>query len=150
MLETRGNLWQLAQGSNLVLTTNGAVKANGECVMGRGIALEAKSMFPMVPKRLGTYINQYGNRCFNLGQWQYDGKTYRLISFPVKHKWFEDADITLIAQSCIQITDMANKFNWGTVWMPRPGCGNGKLDWDTLVRPVLANLLDNRFIVTTF
>jgi len=149
MLEMTGNLWALAAGSNLVLTTNGVVKKDGGCVMGRGIALEAKTRFPEIQYMLGNYINQWGNRSFNLGQWQSSMALYRIISMPVKHKWNEQADINLIIKSCHQLVSMANKFGWDKLYLPRPGCGNGSLDWNN-VKPVIEVILDDRFIVCTF
>jgi hypothetical protein len=43
---------------------------------------------------------------------------------------------------------MADKFRWQHIVMPRPGCGNGGLDWAD-VEPVLSKLLDDRFTVIT-
>ena len=33
----------------IAITTNGFVKATGECVMGRGCALTAKRLYPQLP-----------------------------------------------------------------------------------------------------
>lgn len=145
MRQAAGDLWGYAKNSVLVITTNGAVRKDGACVMGRGIALEAAQSFPEIPFRLGNYIKQYGNRCFSLGKW---GK-YHLVSFPVKHHWKEEADIQLISTSARQLVEMADKYGWGHVFMPQPGCGNGRLLWRD-VEPVLAPILDDRFIVCTF
>jgi hypothetical protein len=35
---------------------------------------------------------------------------------------------------------------WQRVVLPRAGCGNGGLNWEMAVRPVLADILDDRFI----
>lgn len=138
------DLWNLAHGAVLAITTNGTVKKDGACVMGRGIAREAAEKFPELPYRLGNYLNRYGNRCFNLGIWE----NYRLVSFPVKHNWWEKADISLIECSARQLVEMAVKFNWERIFLPRPGCGNGGLKWEQ-VKPVLENVLDDRFVVCT-
>jgi hypothetical protein len=34
------------------------------------------------------------------------------------------------------------------VLVPRPGCGNGQLDWED-VKPILLDHFDDRFIVVT-
>lgn len=149
MLEAKGNLWTLAQNSNLVITTNGAVTKAGDCVMGRGIAKEAKDHFPGLSSLLGGYIKQYGNRPFNLGVWRSNTTSYRLLSMPVKDVWFHDADIRIITDSASKLFVMANKFGWDRIWLPRPGCGNGHLDWND-VKPYLDQILDDRFIVVTF
>jgi len=143
-VETVGDLWDLARGSVLVITTNGCINRHGACVMGRGIALQAKQRFPGVALKLGGYIRQYGNRCFNLGVWE----GYRLVSFPVKHQWDQPADLELIERSARQLVEMADKFGWECLYMPRPGCGNGRLSWSQ-VRPVLERILDERFVVSS-
>lgn len=146
MLEIRGNAWDVYLDYDvLCITSNGFVKSNGECVMGAGIAKEAKEKFPKVPRILGAYIKKYGNRCFKLAK---VNDTY-LVNFVVKHNWWENADIDLIIKSCKEVTEMANKFGWKKILLPRPGCGNGKLNWSD-VKPILSHLLDDRFYVITF
>jgi hypothetical protein len=145
MMQSSGILWDLAENKILVLTTNGTIKKDDACVMDRGIALEVAQRFPEIPYTLGRYIKQYGNRCFNLGNWG----AYRIVSFPVKHHWRDAAGIELIKTSAEQITQMADKYGWEQVFIPRPGCGNGKLSWKE-VGPVVASILDDRFIICTF
>jgi O-acetyl-ADP-ribose deacetylase (regulator of RNase III) len=71
----------------------------------------------------------------------------KIVSFPVKHQWFDEkADIFLIRRSAKQLVDLANMTNWQTIAMPRPGCGNGGLDWED-VKPVIESILDDRFVV---
>ena len=146
MLEVKGNAWDVYLDYDvLCLTTNGFVKSNGECVMGAGIAKTAKTKFPKVPHILGTYIKKYGNRCFKIAK----VNDTHLVSFVVKHVWWDKADMDLIRKSCKEITEMADKFGWEKILLPRPGCGNGKLKWND-VKPVLSDLLDDRFHVITF
>lgn len=65
MLEAYGNIWDLApEYDTVVITTNGYVKKNGEAVLGRGIAKEAKEIFPDLPLKLGKRITEHGNLCF--------------------------------------------------------------------------------------
>jgi hypothetical protein len=144
-VEMTGDLWELARGGVLAVTTNGCVDGRGEAVMGRGVALQAKRRFPGVAAKLGKYIQQYGNRCFDLGQFG----EYRLVSFPTKDRWDRPADLGLIARSALQIVEMADKSGWPAVYMPRPGCGNGRLRWDQ-VRPILEPVLDGRFVVVSY
>lgn len=144
-VEVTGDLWELARHGVLVITTNGSLNNLGECVMGRGIALEAKKRFPDIAKKLGGYIQQYGNRCFNLGRYG----DYRLVSFPTKHNWNLPADPELIASSARQLVEMTDKFGWSVVYMPRPGCGYGRLSWEQ-VKPILEPILDGRFFVCRY
>lgn len=143
MKEIVGNLWDYhKQGCWVVITTNGTVKTNGEAVMGRGIALQAKERFPGLSYDLGQEILKLGNI---LHYWGQEG----LLFFPVKHNWWEKADISLIERSAEQLRDFFDatiKDYPVPVCLVRPGCGNGQLDWKD-VRPVLEKYLDDRFVI---
>lgn len=142
MIEVRGNLWEYPADVR-VITTNGTVKKNGECVMGRGCAAEAKARYPDLPLVLGQAITGLGNEAFWIPV-----KDGVIVTFPVKHNWYEKADIKLIETSAKKVSVM-RALEGRTIVMPRPGCGNGGLRWDD-VRPVLAPILDDRFHVITF
>lgn len=53
MKEIYANLWEV-EADLRVVTTNGAVRRDGACVMGRGCAREAKERYPGVEYRLGS------------------------------------------------------------------------------------------------
>lgn len=142
MIEVRGNLWEYPADVR-VITTNGFVKKNGECVMGRGCAQEAARKYPELPHILGMAIQSEGNVAMFFPM-----KDDYLVTFPVKHNWFEKADLDLIAQSARKIASMAGLRN-KVIVVPRPGCGNGQLKWED-VRPVLEPILDDRFHIITF
>jgi len=156
MREAHGDLWQLALEAHadaLVITTNGFRKSSGECVMGRGCALEAKLRWPELPARLGDYLHQYGNRCF---RFRLRGLDADLVTFPVKPERGPDgkpgfsakAELPLIETSTRQLVEMAVRFGWKKVYIPRPGCGYGQLSWED-VHPILADILDDRFTAVT-
>lgn len=145
MREIEDNLWEVSCDLR-VITTNGAVRSDGACVMGRGCALEAKQRFPGIDLKLGRLLREHGNRVMRLAQLT-DGS--ELASFPVKHHWKEEADPALIQRSAHQLVALANRFDYTNVIIPHPGCGNGKLSWEQ-VRPILSEILDNRFTVITF
>lgn len=148
MKEVYGNAWDLIKTDYdvLCLTTNGTIKANGECVMGRGIAFEAKQRFPLIPKIVGDVLKKHGNVINMIGNIKLgkSGKSVYIYTFPVKHNWWETADIKLIERSARQLVETANKNDWKKVLLPRPGCGNGHLNW-TEVKQMLEPLLDDRF-----
>ena len=126
----------------IAITTNGDINRFGACVMGRGCALQAKTLYPNIAIKLGTYLQKYGNRVFNMGIW---GK-HHILTFPVKHHWHEMADPKLIVTSCEQLIHALNKFDIPSIALPRPGCGNGHLNWNT-IKPLIAPLLDDRVTV---
>ena len=145
MIEVVGNLWTYSPCDVRVITTNGTVKKNGECVMGRGCALEAKRMFPSIAEYLGDCIRRSGNHVHFLV-----GGNTEVWSFPVKHQWMEKADPALIYRSAEELRAAVDERSAvRVVVMPRPGCGNGQLLW-TDVRKVLSPILDDRFHVIHF
>jgi hypothetical protein len=164
-----GNLWD-QECDALCITTNGFIKRDGSNVMGRGCAKEAAEWDPGLPHRLGTMIQEHGNRCLRLGRVDGAGSPW-LVSFPVKpvhdtydgtnavahmaREYVEGARVPgwackakpdLILRSARQLRDMADKWKWEHVVLPRPGCGAGELHWDD-VESILAPVLDDRFSV---
>lgn len=144
MKEIFGDIWNYYNRGNggwLVVTTNGTVNKQGKCVMGRGIALEAANRFPTLPQLLGSKIRSDGNNVHVFPD-------IRVISFPVKHNWYEKADKNLIRSSLNQLVEMIAS-EVGPIFMVRPGCGNGNLKWeiDGIRDLVTAILDDDKFIV---
>jgi len=139
MKEAQIELWDVTNGWK-VITTNGSVNKKGLAVMGRGCALEAATRIPMLPKFLANALEKTGNKVY---VWDYN-----IITFPVKHKWNEKADLELIKKSSRELVEIANKLSMKKVYLPRPGCGYGYLDWE-IVKKELEPILDDRFIVIT-
>lgn len=141
MREEFGDFWAFL-GDIHVITTNGTPKSNNACVMGRGIAREAKIRFD---KTLGREIKNHGNRVHKLGRWiRADGATFNIMSFPVKHQWFEQADIELIKDSAARLAYEVT--NDKRIIMVRLGCGNGGLLW-SVVKEAVEDYFDDRFII---
>lgn len=159
MIEVVGNLWTYKLGGYAdapdarVITTNGAIRNDGRCVMGRGCAQEARDLFKGVDVQLGMRIAKEGNHVFDLGVPALPdpgGWEFHLVSFPVKHHWVEVADLDLIQRSCEELRFLSHLRKWQNVILPRPGCGNGKLSWND-VRPMIATILsDDIFKVISF
>ena len=146
MRETTGDLWRFygMPGYVVLITTNGFVKYNGCAVMGRGCARQAKDRFPDIDRELGKKIVEHGNIPIWLGSFM------QLMSFPVKHNWWEKADPELIKKSALILKQFANSMKRTVFVLPRPGCGNGHLDWETEVKPVLLDLEmpDNVWVIS--
>jgi len=142
MKEVSGNIWDYHnKGDWIAITTNGDVKSNGEAVMGKGVALQAKRRFPELPYELGQAIKVYGNRVILL-----DGmmKVRKIFSFPVKHHWWEKASLELIKESAENLAAILATSS--VLYTVRPGCGNGGLDWKD-VKPILEEYFDDRFVI---
>jgi hypothetical protein len=140
--EIKGNLWdyfgedgKLSQWKPenakfvVLITTNGTIKKNGEAVMGRGCAAEAKKLMPSLPADLGSHIRERGNIVMQPmgGDDAYEEAC--LWTFPVKHNWWEKADLELIRKSALRLKTIAKNSKGFTFILPRPGCGNGGLRW---------------------
>jgi hypothetical protein len=93
---------------------------------------------------LATLIKEVGNVPIYLPH-------QRLITFPVKHNWWEKADLLLIRESADhlrQLWDLGNRKE--RVYMPKPGCGNGGRRWED-IEPILDEYLnDERFTVVDY
>lgn len=171
MKELRGNLFDI-ECDALCITTNGFVKSNGECVMGKGCAKQVATMLPEVPRILGNILRSDGNHVHYL----LTQNDVALLSYPVKPEvnsymnsidevvshmrnkfnigdtvpgWACVADIEIIKRSAYELVKLVNTTDWSTVLIPRPGCGAGELSWD-VVEPILSDILDDRFIAVTF
>ncbi len=145
MREVRGDLWDYyAAGYWIGITTNGEVNVKGEAVMGKGIAKQAALKFPPIKKQLGDAIQAHGNTLLILPR-------LRLFTFPVKHVWKEDANLDLITASCHQLLGFLNNsesYGLGGIEaaISRPGCGNGRLDWE-VVKVVIEPILGDRVLI---
>lgn len=133
------HLWTLHRNDWVAITTNGDVNRFGRAVMGRGVAFQARNVFPDIDRTLAVYLNKYGNRVFVM-------EDMRIITFPVKHHWQENASLKLIGESCLQLNAVLDKLKLSRLYLPKPGCGNGRLKWED-VEPVLDELLDERVVV---
>jgi len=143
MIEKKGNIWDGIGVCNAIcITTNGIVKNNGALVMGAGIALDAVRRFPGLDLKLGSAVSKYGNvpAIGTVTQ-----KT-AIISFPTKNNFKDKSDISLIVKSANLLTMIADKLKWQTIFMTRPGCGLGGLEW-LVVYTHISPILDNRFII---
>ena len=143
MKEIYGDAFELLASQKydtLCITTNGTVRKDGACVMGRGIALAIQNYFPRINYYLGQLIKQNGNIVQVIHVTE---KGTTIIAFPVKHNWWEKADLSLIKESCHQLIKLIDKKKLTSILLPRPGCGNGKLDWKE-VKPEIELILDDR------
>lgn len=173
MREITGNLFDHIGTANIIcITTNGFVKANGKCVMGRGCAKEATRRWPGIAKILGDRIKDRGNTVHGLIR---DDATI-IASFPVKpvygickedrsnvvrHMqnkfkpgdkvpgWACVADPMIIETSAQEIAEIVNRERFKEIILPRPGCGAGELNWAD-IKPLLDKYLDDRFAAITF
>ena len=126
------------------VTTNGMTRYNGNAIMGKGIALEAKKRFPDLERRLGKQLRSMGNHTYHMGQYP----NYDIATLPTKYDWRDKSDINLIKQSARELVDLCNALGIKECYLSRVGCGNGGLNW-THVKKELEPILDDRFIIVS-
>ena len=136
MIELQGDMWDKKFDSWVrCITTNGSIRSDGELVMGRGNAFQAKMNYPGLAQELGTAVRDCGNVVHYIVK-------HGLIAFPVKYKWVEKASLFLIATSLIQLCQLIRQRGIVDVLLPRPGCGNGELSWEEDVRPLIEPIIN--------
>ena len=145
MKEITGDLWDywMEDDTYICITTNGIVKTNGRAVMGVGIAKQARDKVKDLDLDVGRAINKHGNHVHYLAM--------SMVTFPTKNHWQEKSSIELIKRSCEELMIMLDslqtdpeEFDVERIILPRPGCNNGGLDWESEVKPAIENILDDR------
>jgi len=137
MLEVRGNIWTYPA-DYICITTNGDINKRGEAVMGRGVAYQAAKKHEWMAQYVAYSIKHYGNVVNRIAG------IYFL--FPVKHHWHEQASLDLIRESTRQLKLYAEMEPDKIFVLPKPGCGNGQLQWHQ-VKPIVETLPDNIHVI---
>lgn len=127
------------------ITTNGILDSRGHLVMGAGIALKARQRFPALPVLWGAEVARTGSPVVIVTD--FEDLRYAMVAFPTKYHWREKSSLELIARSARGLIRATNERGWSRVLLPRPGCKNGGLRWEEDVRPILKDLLDDRFTI---
>jgi len=141
-----GDIWQIAlddPNGFVVVPTNCVVKANGEAVMGAGMAKQAAQRHPELPRLLGKALQgeRQGPQCHVFEE-------IGIVCLPTKLDWRDKASLDLINSGCRDLLELRVHFPEITFYMPLLGCGLGGLDWKKQVRPVLVErLADREFVV---
>lgn len=140
MIEVKGNIWEY-KATVICITTNEIVKKDGSLVMGRGVAKQCLDRNPGVEFEFGSLITENGSKFQVLKT--IDSLSLRLLAmFPVKQHWNQPAKLTIIQRSAQELGLIASQAQNAIFVLPRPGCGNGGLNWDE-VKPVIEFLLPN-------
>lgn len=149
MILEKGDMWSVYGKTDLFcITTNSIIKNNGELVMGRGIALEAKNRFPLIPLAAARVINKnkkYGLRI--LFPEYYGADKDQIIGlFQVKYNWKDKADLDLINYSTNELIDFTNDQLYYQsdlrIDLNFPGIGNGRLNRNKVL-PIIEKLPDS-------
>lgn len=108
-------------------------------VMGKGVALEFKQLFPEM-------YQQYRELCehdqFSVGQlWLYRDSQKWVLNFPTKRHWRAPSRVEYIEAGLQKFVQVYSDWGIHSIAFPPLGCGNGQLDFVTQVRPLMEKYL---------
>ncbi len=139
--EVKDDIWNFPNDIKII-TTNGNIRKCGEAVMGKGIALQASKRFRYLASMYAIHIKNNNISCAYYPQ-------YKLILFPTKYNWWESSNLKLIRKSMEELLKICSDNSIKKVIMPKVGCGNGLLQWNS-VKKIIEDILmskDIEFII---
>lgn len=108
-------------------------------VMGKGIALQFKKKFP---SNFKAYERACKNGEVKIGEMftvsldQLTNPRY-IINFPTKRHWREKSRVEYVREGLEDLIREIERLGIHSIAVPPLGCGNGGLDWDDEVRPLI-------------
>lgn len=110
-------------------------------VMGKGIALDFKRLFPEM-------FEQYRQLCeegkLQIGVlWLYKTPNKWVLNFPTKRHWREPSRVEYIEAGLSKFATGYSQMGIHSIAFPPIGCGNGQLDFKTQVQPLMEKYLRN-------
>lgn len=110
-------------------------------VMGKGIANDFKKVYPEMFVR---YQKLCERGQFNIGQlWIFKKKNKWVLNFPTKKHWRNPSKIEYIENGLEKFVKTYAEKGITSISFPMLGCGNGELNWETEVRPLMEKYLRN-------
>ena len=108
-------------------------------VMGKGIALEFKNLYP-------DMYAAYRHRCkagqLTIGKlFIYRTPNKVIVNFPTKQHWRQRSKVAYIQAGLEEFTKRYQDYSISSISFPQLGCGNGELDWETEVKPIMEQYL---------
>ncbi len=127
-----GNLFQ-SPAQTLVNTVNTVG------VMGKGIAKQFKARYPDM---FADYKKYCDDKSLTTGKlWLYRTPNRWILNFPTKQHWRSKSRVEWIHAGLEKFAATYAEQGITSIAMPQLGCGNGGLDWETQVQPVVENVL---------
>lgn len=108
-------------------------------VMGKGIALQFKKKFP---ENFKAYKRACDNKEVKIGRmlvFSFDRLTNPryIINFPTKNHWREKSRLEYVSDGLDDLVREVRDLGIHSIAVPPLGCGNGGLDWEEEVRPLM-------------
>lgn len=108
-------------------------------VMGKGVALQFKRMFP---EMFAQYRELCEQKQFDIGRlWLYRSPNKWVLNFPTKRHWRQPSKIEYISAGLQKFVDTYDEMGIHSIAFPPLGCGNGQLDFRSQVQPMMHEYL---------
>jgi len=108
-------------------------------VMGKGIAKDFKAIYP---EMFARYQQLCERDQFNIGQlWPYRTPNKLVLNFPTKKHWRSPSRPEYIEAGLKTFAEKYHLYGVTSISFPLLGCGNGELDWESQVRPLMERYL---------
>ena len=108
-------------------------------VMGKGIAKDFKTIYPEMFSR---YQELCEKGLFDTGQlWLYRTPNKWVLNFPTKKHWRSPSHPDYIEAGLQTFASTYHVYGITSISFPMLGCGNGELDWESQVRPLMEQYL---------
>ena len=104
-------------------------------VMGKSVALQFKTAFPDMFREYQLLCEKRSLRPGVL--WLYKTQHKWILNFPTKEHWRNPSRTEYIDAGLRTLAHAYSRWNLTSIAMPRLGCGNGGLDWESQVRPLV-------------
>jgi O-acetyl-ADP-ribose deacetylase (regulator of RNase III) len=112
---------------------------NTKGVMGKGVALQFKQLFPEM-------FEQYRDLCeqgkIDIGKlWLYKSPHKWVLNFPTKKHWRYPSKLEYVIAGLEKFVRSYDEMGIHSIAFPPLGCGNGQLDFKTQVQPIMHQYL---------
>ena len=115
-------------------------------VMGKGIALRFKRIYP---EMFETYRNHCERGNLQIGQLLlYKTSNKWILNFPTKKHWRNPSRVEYIEAGLRKLRDCGSEMGLTSIAFPELGCGNGELDFEAQVKPLMERYLGNLSVPT--
>ncbi len=112
---------------------------NTDGVMGKGIAKTFKSIYPEMFKQYQYYCEKDMLAVGKL--WVYKTPNKWVLNFPTKIYWRNPSKLEYIEAGLQKFFETYEERGIDSIAFPPLGCGNGGLDWESQVKPLMEKYL---------
>lgn len=119
---------------------------NTKGVMGKGIALKFKTIYP---EMFRTYRDLCTKGDLTIGKLHlYKTPNKWILNFPTKSDWRKPSNVEYIEAGLARLHAKYTSMRLSSIAFPELGCGNGGLDFERQVKPIMERYLSKLSIPT--